>query len=346
MPDVPYQSFPPEAFWRTGVAEADISAFEGMYAPKVRLRADTRIMTAGSCFAQHISRALKAQGMALVETEKVEGPLSAAMLSRFGYGQYSARYGNIYTVRQLRQLMEEARDRFEPNQIYWRRDDRVFDALRPGVEPNGWQSIRHAKIARAQHISCVQHALDETDVLVFTLGLTEAWEHIQSGTVFPTAPGVIAGEFRPRMHRFRNFNYDEVIADFLATRALLHETRPKMRFILTVSPVPLTATASGNHVLVATQRSKAVLRAAAGYLAETCDDVDYFPSYEMVMHPQAGPSAFEDNLRNPRSEIVARVIAAFLRAHDLEPTEDAPLSEFIDDDEVACEESLLEAFAT
>ena len=38
---------------------------------------------------------------------------------------------------------------------------------------------------------------------------------------------------------------------------------PKARLVLTVSPVPLAATASGSHVLPATIYSKSVLRAAA-----------------------------------------------------------------------------------
>ncbi|WP_428660504.1 GSCFA domain-containing protein [Reyranella sp.] len=50
--------------------------------------------------------------------------------------------------------------------------------------------------------------------------------------------------------------------------------RPGVRFLLTVSPVPLKASASQNHVLAATTYSKSVLRAVAGQLADTYDDVD------------------------------------------------------------------------
>lgn len=59
--------------------------------------------------------------------------------------------------------------------------------------------------------------------------------------------------------------------------------------LLTVSPVPLTATATDNHILPAAIYSKSVLRAVAGDMAEDNDDVFYFPSYEIISsHPSGG----------------------------------------------------------
>ena len=52
--------------------------------------------------------------------------------------------------------------------------------------------------------------------------------------------------------------------------------------ILTVSPVPLVATAAGKHVLVATTYSKSVLRVACEEVCQKAADVMYFPSYEII----------------------------------------------------------------
>src|SRR5690606_21748827 len=121
----------------------------------------------------------------------------------------------------------------------------------------------------------------------FTLGLTEAWENAETGVVYPTCPGVIAGTFSETKYRFVNYDFPQVLADMQEARALLKEINPEMKMLLTVSPVPLTATASGNHVLVATTYSKSVLRAVCGSMVETFDDVDYFPSYELIASPSA-----------------------------------------------------------
>ncbi len=83
------------------------------------------------------------------------------------------------------------------------------------------------------------------DVFIFTMGLTEAWIDKRNGRVYPTAPGTIAGSFDPKIHAFHNFSYNEIYDDFLEFLELVRNWNPGFRVILTVSPVPLTATASG-----------------------------------------------------------------------------------------------------
>jgi hypothetical protein len=89
-----------------------------------------------------------------------------------------------------------------------------------------------------------------------------------------------------------------------------------MKILLTVSPVPMVATASGQHVLVANGRTKNTLRAVAADLAERRDDVDYFPGYELVREPPFGNAFFEENMRAVTREGVAYVMNHFLGAHD------------------------------
>jgi len=343
-PRNPYEPLGPDAFWRTGVVEGE--AQKTLYRPKFKISADTGVMTAGSCFAQHLTAAMRAAGLALIDAEQIDAPaLSDAMLTRFGYRQYSARYGNIYTARQMWQLMEEALGGSTPREIAWARDDRFFDALRPTVEPLGYESPRQVRFMREKHLACVRKAIEETDVLVFTLGLTEAWINRHAGTVFPTAPGAIAGIYRPRRHGFINLGFDDTMGDLERMRSTLRAVRPDARIILTVSPVPLTATASGQHVLQATTHSKAILRAAAGEFAARYNDVDYFPSYEIVLDPAHADDAFDTNLRTPTQGAVQRVISAFLAAHGVEAADQDVPGLSTEALEAACEEALLDAFA-
>ena len=67
------------------------------------------------------------------------------------------------------------------------------------------------------------------------------------------------------------FNEQEVVRDITTSFDALRVINPDLRFLLTVSPVPLTATASGQHVLTATTYSKSVLRSAAGFLSQNRD---------------------------------------------------------------------------
>lgn len=347
----PYQDRPDRSFWKLGVGGEDWSGNPGLWQPKFAIDRDTRIATAGSCFAQHIARHFRQRGFTMIDAEPAPPGLSPEQAQAFGYGLYSARYGNLYTTRQLLQLAHEAFERpDEDRTVAWTRGDRFFDAKRPAVEPDGLESAEEVRIHRRAHLAAVRRAWSQADLFVFTLGLTEAWEDAVDGTVFPTAPGTIAGSWDPERIRFRNLAVREVVEDFEAVRALLTSVKPDMRFLLTVSPVPLTATATDAHVLPATIYSKSVLRAAAGELAAAHGDVDYFPSYEIIGTPFLRQLFYDRSLRQVTPEGVATVMRLFFASLDLpeEPARAAtePISAPEDGaDAVACEEILLEGFA-
>ena len=261
---------------------------------------------------------------------------------------YSARYGNIYTIRQLLQLVQEVAGTRPPSHWIWERDGRFFDALRPGVEPNGLVSSDKVQVHRSAHLEALRRMFTEMDLFVFTLGLTEAWSHTQSGTIFPTVPGSIAGHFVESEYTFHNATFQECISDFETLRSVLSTlrgSRGEPHFLLTVSPVPLTASASGDHVLKATTHSKAILRAVAGQLANHHPHIDYFPSYEIVTNPATKGSFYAANLRSVRPEGVQVVMNTFFHHYPGSSEVDFSASQpRRKDDETTCEEALLEAF--
>lgn len=348
----PYRDQPPSAFWRTGVA-ADPAALQALYRPTWTLSATDRIATAGSCFAQHIGRALRGAGVALLDLEPPPDALPVELHARFGFGVYSARYGNLYTARQLRQLAEQAFGERDPEPVVWTRDGRFFDALRPSVEPEGLDSVDEVRRHRAWHLERVRALLLEMDVFIFTLGLTESWIDRATGLALPSAPGVIAGRYTPGEVELVRFDVGQVCEDLEAFRALLARHRADTcRLVLTVSPVPLTATATTDHVLLATTASKAILRAAAEALRLTHPDVDYVPSFELIANPYNGGVYFGPNRRTVTAEGVARATGMFLEAHGLRrpadasaPSPTAAPPEAIEDDPTVCEDALLDAFA-
>ncbi len=360
----PYEGLGERSYWRTGVVDRHPLDAGDIYVKKFSLAPEDRISTAGSCFAQHIARRLRTHGYQVIDTEPAPPGLAASAANDFGFGLYSARYGNIYTVRQMLQLVQECTGSRTPKDAVWIKGDRYFDAMRPSVEPRGLPSREAVVLHRRQHLDRVRAMLEATTVFVFTMGLTETWVHRGDGTVYPTAPGTIAGSFDPATYAFKNLTYTEVLEDFLALRALLQQFNPAMRFLLTVSPVPLTATASHEHVLPATVYSKSVLRAVAGHLAMTYPEIDYFPSYEIIASHPARGFFYEGNLRSVAPSGVDVVMRLFFEQHGRiaapasaadaprhRPTPEAPAPAAESDTEadaerVVCEEELLEAFAT
>ncbi len=347
----PYTGLPPHAFWRTGVSEQNPLTITDLYRRKFEIGLADKIVTAGSCFAQSIAKHFTAHGYSVINAEPAPEGLDVETAKKFGYGVYSARYGNLYTTRQLLQLTLESLGATTPQHIVWEKEGRYYDALRPSVEPDGLDSPEEVLFHRQGHLTAVRRMLITMDLFVYTFGLTEAWVDKRDGTVYPTAPGIIAGTFDPELFEFKNFTCSEVMGDFLRFRQLILRRNPKARFLLTVSPVPLTATAGKEHVLAATTYSKSVLRAVAGELAQKFEDVDYFPSYEIIASHFSRGLFYESNLRSVHPTGVVSVMRIFFKAHGAltKPAVDKPAKvnkakPSTSQEDVVCEEMLMEAF--
>lgn len=94
---------------------------------------------------------------------------------------------------------------------------------------------------------------------MFTLGLTEAWVDKRDDAVFPIAPGVAGGETALETVEFKSFDETEIYKDLSGVMTLVYSRRPNIKTVLTVSPVPLSATCAARHVLVSTVWSKSIL---------------------------------------------------------------------------------------
>lgn len=350
---MPYSSQPKSAFWKACRGSEDFLS-NGLFQPDHLLQTNDRIAAAGSCFAQNIGAYIRESDLKFVDTEPAPYGMPSEVAKEFGYGLFSARYGNIYTSRQLRQLLSDCVTGEVPEAAIWRQDGRFFDGLRPSVEPKGYADVDEMKAHRREHLFRVREVFEQTDVFIFTLGLTEVWQDRQSGVVFPSAPGAVVGEFDPSQHSCVNLLYSEVLDDLNFVFELMREFSPNIRVLLTVSPVPLTATAGVSHVLAATTYSKSLLRAVAGELATSCSGVEYFPSYELITAAPFAATSYEANLRSVRRSAVDRVMSVFFGAYDSidkpdmekpKPIAPVDLNGMDEADTLICEELLLDVFA-
>ena len=313
----PYSNLPTQAYWKTAVGEIDPLDIRLDWKPKHPITRDSKILTLGSCFAQHIGKALREKGFNWIDAEPAPEHLASTEHAGNGYGIFSFRVGNVYTPALLKQWLQWAFDISPQSNEIWCDTQRYFDPVRPTIAPEGFDSAAQLLEARARTLEAMRQAFRNADTFVFTLGLTEAWLN-RDGLVYAMCPGTARGKFDGDRHRFYNYTHQDVVRDLGETFDWLREVNPTLRFLLTVSPVPLTATASGTHVLQATTYSKSVLRAAAGHLCELRDDTDYFPSYELVTAPAFNGCWFDGNKRS-----VSRAGVAFVMRQFFAPLEPA-----------------------
>lgn len=336
----PYQDRPNHTYWKQAVSEIEPRYFDPVVKPKFRLTEETKIATAGSCFASHISRKLKEYKFNFMQ---VEHPFEGTNLTTTDGYDFSANYGNIYTARQLLQLFERAFGYFNPIVKVWQRNGGGFcDPFRPRIEPDGYPSKQAVLKSMNSHLAAVKRMFLNLDVFVFTLGLTECWTHKIDGAVYPVAPGVVGGVYRPDTHQFINFKVNEVINDLDTFISKLKKVNAKAKILLTVSPVPLAATAEDRHVLLSTIYSKSVLRVAAQEMVQIHSNVDYFPSYEIITGPQSHGKYFGADLRSITESGVDHVMRLFIH-HMMNKMDDQDKSNLNIQDELEDIEKIAEA---
>lgn len=147
-------------------------------------------------------------------------------------------------------------------------------------------------------VTRVRSALTETrnflrsaEWIALTLGTAFVYTLNSSRQVVSNCHKMPAPHFTRRL-----LTLEEIVSGFNHLHASVKAIRPGIKFILTVSPVRhIKDTITANSV------SKATLRMACHELVEQFDDVDYFPSFELMM----------DDLRDYR----------FYKADMLHPTE-------------------------
>jgi hypothetical protein len=343
----PYRDLPDYRFWRRAIERIALQDIDPVVHPRFTLGKDDKVATAGSCFAQHISRTLRSHGFRFLVTEEATG-LEAEEARRRQFDIFTARYGNVYTARQLLQLFDRAFGHFEPVDGCWiRADGRFVDAFRPQVEPDGFATIEELALARETHLKAVRQMFEQLNVMVFTLGLTEAWRSRIDGAVYPLAPGVIAGTPNAQRYEFVNFEVRDVTVDLQAFIARLRGINPSARVILTVSPVPLIATYEDRHALVSTTYSKAVLRVAAEEVIRGDLRSDYFPSYELITGNHTRGAYFEDDLRSVTTSGVEHAMRLFL-SHYLGAHTSSTLAEELEREAravraIVCDEEAIDA---
>jgi hypothetical protein len=214
----------------------------------------------------------------------------------------------------LRQLFDEALGLRPPIFRFARLGpDNIIDLMRPNLGKAAFGSVDEAKADRLYHLARVRQMIEEMEVFVFTLGLTEAWAEPAADVVYGSHPAVFLPSIEADHIVPINLDYEEVVRDLEYVLGLLaaHGRSGGPRVVLTVSPVALAATHQESHVVTATTYSKSVLRAAAGKIATTHPQVDYFPSYEIFsLSPSFGQFLAED-LRDVNARGVEVAMRAF-----------------------------------
>lgn len=269
----------------------------------------------GSCFAREIKTVLLREGYSYI-TQETHHPAAK---------HASAAWERVYNTFSMRQIFEYTLGEWQPEVRWWKapKSGSIQDPYRRIIL---YESIEKARDDFASHRICSRQVLEQAEVLILTLGLTEIWEDIHDFSVIclPSGPYVNEGGDMSR-YRFRVSRYEENLRNLERIHELMAVHNPSCKIIVTVSPVHLWATFRQDcDVISASCSSKSTLRAAADEFVSVHDNVVYFPAYEMatVYRPLVGESTFTDGRENfhVNQQTVEFIMKTFLSYYGCEDT--------------------------
>ena len=161
----PYSELDDVAYWKKSVAQIDLPDLNPMNRPRFNLMPEDIIASAGSCFAQHISRYVKENGYQFLTTEPPHSFIPTDLASEYNYGTYPARFGNIYTSRQLLQLFKRAYGKFKPTIKPYRVEEYYIDPFRPFIQPTGFISLEEMESDQYEIAKYCPYCIEDTRTL-------------------------------------------------------------------------------------------------------------------------------------------------------------------------------------
>jgi len=227
----------------------------------------TRMLSLGSCFADHMG-----QRMQDAKFDLVVNPL--------GISFHPLSVARLITYALDEKLPEV---RFAPHLEQWH----SFSLHSQANDVDQHRYIQNA----TQAFQRLNQRLKTMDVLFLTFGTAIGYERLDSGEL-------VNNNHRYPLKEFRQLTTapDEIAREWGAIMDRLKKLRPALRIVLTVSPVRHV-----RHTLPGNSLSKASLRWACHLLAER-NEVFYFPAYELLLDDLRDYRFFGRDLIHPSEE--------------------------------------------
>lgn len=276
--------------------------------PTFRLVRGEPVFAIGSCFARGIEKVLKIRGFQVMSAADDFNHLQASARDVTALG-FTNKYTTYSMLNELRWALDPAA-RFPEASLVDIDEKRCID---PHINPTLKTTDRAGTLERRRIMSAVNSRIRQCRVVFMTLGLVEVWYDREAQVHLNTTPTHEMQQRFPERYEFKVTRYPENLENLERLHALLSKHgHPELQIVVTTSPVPLSATFSGQDIVTANTYSKSTLRAVAQDFANAHENVQYFPSYEIVMN-SARAYAWERDLRHVRGPMTKHVMNVFMR---------------------------------
>jgi hypothetical protein len=247
--------------------EIKLSTEVNVEASEWKINHQSKIMTIGSCFAE----------------------VMGAQLGNYKFDVLNNPLGTVFNPLAISKIIDLALNEKAPNPaLYLQNPDQIW--LHHDFHSSLW-SLDKSELENnlVEKLAEVKRFLTEADVLVITLGTAYAYRHRQTNQIIGNCHKLPSEKFMKEL-----LHPDQVGIAWEHLIQKLQSFKRDLRIIVTVSPVRHT-----RDTLPLNQVSKATLRLLCHRLCEKYKQVEYFPSYEIMIDELRDYRFYEEDLIHP-----------------------------------------------
>lgn len=271
-----------------GVATGTLKALSTL-----KLKSDSKMASIGTCFAEEFALYLKENPSVGIYLNAEQNVFNA-----------SANWGRVYTIKNLRQIVEYTLQENYP--IFVEQTKKGFvDPLREH-SIGAFKSKDDASIAVKQHRELSKKVFFDADLIVITLGQNEAWYDTQLGVYWGAAPPLELRHNDPQRFVPTQFTHTSNKGDLDYLVSQVKRFNSKIQIVFTISPVGAYATFFDQEIVTQSFAGKCNLRSVVSeFVGEHKDFTFYYPSFELVLCDN--PSSFNADNRHVKRKKVKQI---------------------------------------
>jgi hypothetical protein len=269
----------------------------------IQLDRDVRFFCIGSCFARSVESVLSERGYRVMSL----GP-EFALIDNLPSTR-AAGFANKYNVPSISNALRWGIEDSYPVDAFLKDGDGLW------VDPHAHTNVPAATFERVVErrtlLNRIMGRVRDSDVMILTLGISEVWFDCETDLYLNMAPPKRVVDAEPARFVLRVLDYAETMFWLERAVELLRLGNPAGRVVITVSPVAMRCTFTGDDVVVANSYSKSVLRAAAAEMCARDDNLHYFPSFE-IAHYSRPDAAWSSDRAHVSSALINVVTSHFV----------------------------------
>jgi len=264
------------------------------------LSKESKVCAMGSCFADEMGWWLQSKGINVGDHGEVDE------LQHLLY-----RWGTFFNPKNLSDCLDKViKDSWKTEDehfAYIEKEDTFYNLFMKVRGNSNDLDVVKQKLKNVEEYW--KEWLEESDVIIITLGLIEAWINKSNGRAWQAFVGnPISRKSFQDLAEFKALSYQECLSEVKKSIDLVNGFGKEKNIIITLSPIPLEFTFRDQDIITANRISKSTLRVVADQVCQDYSNAYYFPSFEIVMDC-VGPSAFKEDLRHIKPEVFSDLIA-------------------------------------